>query len=172
MGEPNIFVMGRPKEASAGVFTLPAEFDTAKHAAEWVKKGPDVDAKRAAQPILGTNFGAVGWTPWAYPAGHALAKRPAEVTVKGGTYILMCRPRSVQNDVNAIYGNVSKQHLVREQSGQTIAGSPVEGGMLSDSRIREATGITEFGGEDLRVEMNPVAVAPRVEAQPVATAET
>ena len=173
MGDANIFVMGKPKETSAGVFTLPLQFSSTEFAAEWVKKGADVDAKRAVQPILGTNLGSVGWEPWLYPDGK-LKGRPAEVTVKNGSYILMCRPRKAQDDVNAIYGNVSKQHLVREQSGETIAGQqPTDSGMLNDQRIKEATGITEFGGEDPKVQFNPVRVQKsQVEAPPIATVET
>jgi hypothetical protein len=175
MEAENIFVMYREGNTNAGVFALPKEFDTKLYAAEWAKKGADVDAKRGPQPIVGTNFGAVGWKPWLYPEDSKLKGRPCEVAVKNGTYVLLCRPRGVQNDVNAIYGNVSKQHLIREQQGESIAGQPVrDPGMLSDARIRETTGIKEFGGDDrLNIEMNSVAVkTPQVEQAPVATVET
>lgn len=173
MPEEGIFVHNVSKEPTAGVFNLPPEFDKDNYVAEWVKKGSDVDAKKLAQPIVGTNYASQGWTVWTHPQGHRLAGRPAEVpTSKSGVYILMYRPRKIQEQVNALYGNVSKQHLIREQSGQSIAGQIVsDPGMLSDERIKQATGITEFGGEDLQVQMNSVPLARKVQAPPVATAE-
>lgn len=169
-----IFVMGRAKEANAGAFSLPAEFNREELAAEWVKKGAEVDAKRGAQPILGTNYGSPGWKPWVFPEGHRLKGKNFETSVKTGTYVLMCRKRAIQDDVNALYGNVSKQHLVRETAGETIAGqAPTDLGMLTDQRIREATGIKEFGGDDPKVEFNQVRVrASQVEEPPAATVET
>lgn len=165
--------MAQKHEASAGVFNLPTTFDKQKYAAHWVKKGNAVDAMKAPQPILGTNYGAEGWSVWQYPNGN-LKGRPAEVTTeKSGVYVLMCRPRSVQDDVNAIYGNVSKQHLIKETTGQSIAGQEIaDGGMLTDDMIRKATGITEFGGEDTPVLMNRIRNGVRVEPVPAAEAET
>jgi hypothetical protein len=170
---PDIFVMNQTKEPSAGIFQLPKEFDTTKYAAQWTKQGSEVDAAQSPQPILGTNYGSVGWKVWQYPSEHKLKGQLAKVPVKNGTYVLMFRPRSVQDSVNAIYGNVSKQHLIREQSGESIAGQLVtDPGILTDDRIRQATGITEFGGEGLRVQMNPISSGRQVEAQPAAQVET
>lgn len=170
--------MNASKEPSAGVFQLPPEFDKLKYAAEWVKRGAAVDSKKLPQPILGTNHGSEGWTVFTFPKDHRLAGRPAEVpTAKDGVYILMMRPLSVQKDVNAIYGNISKQHLVHQQSGEFIA-DPVTGGnnsdrgMLSDARIRQGTGVTEFGGETLNIPMNLVRNVPKVEAEPAANVST
>lgn len=165
--------MAQKSLPSAGIFTLPTEFNSKDYAAQWAPKGNGVDAMKAPQPIIGTNYGACGWSVWQYPKEHRLGNRPAEVVTKSGPYILMFRPKSVQDDVNAIYGNLSKTHLIREQSGESIAGQTVtDHGILSDERIKKGTGITEFGGETLSVPMNPVSNAPRREASPVATAMT
>jgi hypothetical protein len=172
MPEQGIFIMAQQKTPSAGIFTLPSDFDKVLYSAQWITKGPAVDAAKMPQPIVGTNYGAEGWAVWQYPKGHKLAGRPAEVATRSGVYILMFRPLSVQEGVNALYGNVSKKHLLREQSGETIAGQAViDPGILSDSRIRAATGITEFGGDDPQMRMNPEPTGTRVQAQPLATAE-
>lgn len=170
--QEGIFVLETSKEPSAGVFTVPQDFDKQRNAIQWAKKGPEVDALRGPQPIIGTNYGAEGWQVWLHPPGHKLAKRPFEVATKTGIYILMYRPKPVQEQVNALYGNVSKQHLVREQAGEQIGGQLVtDAGILSDARIKQATGITEFGGDEPRIIMNTVQLSPRVEAPAAATAE-
>lgn len=165
--------MSQSREPSAGIFQLPTDFDKKTLSANWVQKGAAVDAAKMPVPIIGTNYGAEGYQVWQYPKGHKLAGRPCEVATKGGSYILMFRPLTVTQQVNAIYGNVSKRHLIQEQSGRTIAGQPIiDPGMLSDERIRKATGIKEFGGDDeFSVEMNLVQNTNRVEAQPAAMAE-
>lgn len=172
MPQEGIFVLEQSKEPNSGIFTLPLDFDKKAHVSEWVKKGPEVDAKKGPQPIIGTNYGSEGWQVWLYPPGHKMSKRPCEVATKTGPYILMFRPKAVQEQVNALYGNVSKQHLIREQSGESIAGQQItDSGILSDERIKQATGITEFGGDEPKIQMNPVRLSPRIEAPPAATAE-
>lgn len=160
---------------NAGFFNLPPQFDVKKYAAHWERKGAAVDQRKQVQPIMGTNLGADGWEVWKYPEGHELKGRPAEVALKSGAYILMFRPRDVQDNVNAICGNVSKQHLIREQGGLTVAGQPrenVDPGMLTDPQITKGTGLKEFGEETFQVQMNPTPSSQKVEAGPAATATT
>jgi hypothetical protein len=124
------------KGPNAGYFNLPPDFDQKKHAAHWEREGGAVEQRQQVQPILGTNYGADGWQVWKYPAGHELANRICKVTLKSGTYVLMFRPRNVQDNVNAICGNVSKRHLMREQQGMSIAGAPItDPGILNDEQI-------------------------------------
>jgi hypothetical protein len=177
MAQEGIFILNQSREPNAGIFQLPQEADKEKFSFQWVKRGGSVDAAKQPQPILGTNMGAEGWSVFLYPKDHKLANRPAEVPTSKDTYILMQRPKSVQADVNAIYGNISKQHLVHQQTGDIIrdpvtGGNNADPGMLTDARIRQATGITEFGGETLQIPMNPVRVNPKVEAEPAARVST
>lgn len=169
-----IRVLGTPGHTpNAGFFTLPVEFNSRHHAAQWVKKGPAVDRAQQVQPIIGTQFGSDGWSVWKYPEGHKLKGRPAEVTLASGQYILMFRPIGVQQASNAIYGNVSKRHLIKEQAGHTIGGQPItDPGILNDERLTMGTGIREFGEESFQMPLNPEPLASKVEAPPVATGTT
>lgn len=158
---------------NAGYFNLPPSFDQKKYVAHWERKGAAVDQRKQVQPILGTNYGSDGWEVWKYPAGHELAGRPAEVALKSGAYILMFRPRSVQESVNAICGNVSKRHLMREARGETIAGQPIaDPGILTDEKITQGTGLKEFGEETYQIQLNREPSSPKVEAEPAATGTT
>lgn len=120
-----------------GIFNLPSEFDSAKYAAEWVKKGPDVQRMQMRQPVIG--MPGVTSDPWAVWKGSD--KKMATVSTAKGEYILMYRDRAVQEQVNALYGNVSKGRMLREK--QTSQGAAQDqqadaAGMLSSERLREA----------------------------------
>ena len=172
-----IVTLQGPTGGNEGYFTLPIEFDRIAFVANWVKIGPDVEKARQLQPILGTRQASVGWETWKYPKGHRDATKPCKVTLKSGEYVLMYRPRKVQQNVNAIYGNVSKRHLLREQRGETIGGTPVmDPGVLNHERITE-NGIRDFGDDYVmnvvpnRVAGEPVVEAPPIEAQTENTTE-
>lgn len=141
---------------TAGPLNLPSNFNSKLHAAKWVKEGPDVQAAGEREYILGTNLTADGWLPWKDGEG-----RPHKVSLKSGTYILLHRLASVQRDVNAIYGNIGKERLTQEKSGETIGGVPVtDPGLLSDERIAKVTGEREdLEGGDVR--LNPVGPVER-----------
>lgn len=136
---------------AAGPLNLPVGFDIKISAAKWVKDGPDVQAAGEREWILGTNLTADGWLPWKDAKG-----RPHKVSLRSGTYILLHRSLAVQKDVNAIYGNIGKERLLQEKSGQTTGGVPVtDPGLLSDERIAKVTGEKEDLG-DGDVKLNPV----------------
>lgn len=116
---------------SAGVFDLPPDFPQDKFASNYVKKGNDVKAAEQDESVVGTPFVADGWTVWKRADGSY-----HQVTVSSGTYILMSRPRQVQEGVNRAYGNLSRERMQSEQRGETIAGSsPTDSGMLGADRL-------------------------------------
>lgn len=142
--------------SAAGPMNLPPSFDKEKFAAKWVKEGPDVQAAAEREWILGTNLTADGWEVWKDAQG-----RPHKVALRSGTYIVLHRSAVVQKDVNAIYGNIGKERLMQEKSGQTTGGVPTtDPGLLSDDRIAKVTGVREDLGEG-DVKLNPVGPVER-----------
>lgn len=133
-----------------GPLSLPAAFDRKMHAAKWVKEGPEVDAAAQREWLLGTQLTADGWEVW-----RDAQNKPYKVPLKGGVYILLHRLRTVQDGVNAIYGNVGKERLLQERRGDTTGGVPTnDPGMLSDERLSKVLGPEDLGEGD--VKMNPV----------------
>ncbi len=159
---------------NAGYFNLPPEFDAKKCAAHWAREGGEVAQRQQVQPILGTNYGSDGWEVWKYPdSNKEMRGRIHKVTLKTGTYVLMFRPKSVQDNVNAICGNVSKRHLMNEQRGATLAGQPIQDpGILTNEQLKRGTGLSEFGEEPFQLPMNREPSSQKVEAEPAATGTT
>lgn len=126
----------------AGIFNLPPGFDTKKWAVEWVEES-QVVFKQQRQPIIGTGKSADGWTIYhpPVPEGETAPKRRDAIKVVNGkskTFVLMVRPKLIQDQVNALYGNLSKSRISREIKGETVAGQAIEdSGMLPEQRLRE-----------------------------------
>lgn len=134
-----------------GPLNLPAGFDRKKWAAKWVKQGPSVEAAAEREWIPGTKVTADGWQVW-----RDSQKKPHVVALQSGKHVLLCRPKVVQEAVNAICGNLGKSRLQAERKGETIMGAaPKDAGMLSDDRITKATGQREEL-EEGDIQMNPV----------------
>lgn len=147
---------GPAQETGAGQFSLPEEFDRKNFAASWKKKGPEVNAATQREHLQGTRLTADGWVVWKNPE----TKKPHSAFVKDGEYILMCRPREIQDQVNAIYGNVGKKYLMAEKRGETVGGKLVtDSGILSDERLSQ---VERSPYEEGEVIMNPVSSAQRV----------
>jgi len=124
-------------QADAGMFNLPPKFDQKKWAAEWVEKG-QVAYKMQRQNLVGCNATADGWTIWKADKMDAAT----EVTGSGNkTFVLMCRPKEIQEKVNAMFGNVSKRMFNRETGGETVAGAaPQDPGILTESQLSPVIG--------------------------------
>lgn len=135
-----------------GPLNLPPSFDRKKFAAKWVLQGPAVDAAAEREWIPGTKVTADGWQVWRDPS----TKKPFLVALQKGKHVLLCRPKKVQEAVNAICGNLGKSRLQAERKGETIMGAaPNDPGMLSDERIAKGTGQRE-DLEEGDVQMNHV----------------
>lgn len=119
-------IISGPRSNNAGIFTLPQTFDEKQNAAKWVKEGASVDRARQREYLVGTNYTADGWEPFRQDG------EIVKVSTASGKYVLMFRPRDIQDEVNRAYANVSRQRIGRETTGETIAGSaPDDGGMLT-----------------------------------------
>lgn len=157
-----------PAGSNAGIFQLPVDFDATKFSANWVPVGPSVEKAQGLQPILGTNKAAEGWSVWKYPNGHKTAGKPHKASTSKGEYMLMFRPKPISDAVNAIYGNVSKRHLVRHQN-ETIPvapDAPADRSVLSNAALNQH-GVRDFGDDYvMNVPQNPEQPAAQVNAPP------
>lgn len=130
-------------EPNAGIFNLPSQFNRKDHAALWAKHGAEVEARQQREYLQGSNFSAEGWTVWKDKAD----KICTVATRAGETYVLMFRKRTIQDNVNAIYGDVSKRRMIQEHDGATIGGNAAgDTGMLTDQAL-ERSHIRDFDGE-------------------------
>lgn len=166
-----IEILERPvSDSNAGIFTLPAEFDSKRFAAHWVKKGQAVNVASQREHLLGTQFTADGWTIWKKPGG---GNTPTVVPTSTGDYILMCRPKEVQDQVNKIYGNVSIQRLLSEkQTSAQAAQQPGASGMLSDEQLRAAGYKDQQMQDEAGFTLNRVNFAERVAQTPIEVTST
>jgi hypothetical protein len=127
----------------AGLFNLPPTFDSKKFAAEWVEES-SIEMKKLRQPLPQVGATADGWEIWKGEKG-----KPHTVKTGGNkTFVLMCRPRVIQDQVNALYGNVSKKFINREIKGETVAGaSKQDPGILTEDRLRQNEGGASLADE-------------------------
>lgn len=127
-------------QADAGMFNLPAGFDTEVYAAEWAEE-KSVPFKAQRQVLPQTGMTADGWVPWKLKPSD----KPTFVTDgRGRKYFLLCRPKSIQRQVNALFGNVSKKVINREVKGETITTAKGDAtqdpGMLSEKQLVQTEG--------------------------------
>lgn len=99
-------------KANSGQLQLPPTFDKKKYAAKWVEEG--VHVEQATQPqILTPSRVADGWQVWKH------AGKTCRRALGKARYVLMFRPKALQVAINAIFGNLSREKIVQEHSGQT-----------------------------------------------------
>jgi hypothetical protein len=117
----------------AGLFNLPPCFKPARWAAKWVREGAGVLHAEQRESLAGFPATADGWVVYKREGG----KICKVATQKDGNYILMYRPREVQDGVNAIYGNMGKQRMLAEKQGETVGGISKQEGMLGESDLAQ-----------------------------------
>lgn len=136
-----------------GRLDMPSDFDSKRYVGRWVKKGPDVTKAQEKQAIPGSkgSLMAAGWAPWKHP----VTKQNHTRTLSSGVYILMFRPLALQKIIQASNGNLSKERMMNEASGRTVAGQlSGDPGILPTDRLVPMLGQEE--GPPLYVPMNPV----------------
>ena len=145
----------------AGIFNLPIGFDDKKWAAQWVEDS-NVEFQQQRQPLIGTRYTADGWEIYRPDGEDSEPVRVKTGGKNGKTYVLMVRPKALQKQVNAIYGNVSKDRISRETKGETVAGGPLQDpGMLTEQRLQEVQG-GGLASESGDVTPNRIHEAPEV----------
>lgn len=127
-------------------FALPPGFDSKKWASKWVEQGPNVIEAQQSTVLQSAGVVAEGWqiykelktpkvveTPIVEGEELPLADakktpRPALVPVTRAVgkaiFVLMCRPKQLQQVVNIIHANESREMVQREVGGHTNASNP------------------------------------------------
>lgn len=151
-----------------GRFAVPLEFDQSRNASAFYPEGNESFARQQDEIIQGTSLIAEGWKVWKYPecssipelddegnqkkdetgrkifCKHPNAGRPHKVPPldrDGVVYVLHYRSLEVQNQVNQVYGDLSREAMVNEIRGETIGGTaPDDPGMLSDQVLKREIG--------------------------------
>lgn len=141
-------------DTGAGLFNLPMSFDRKRYAACWKKVGQEVTAAQQREVIASLGLTADGWE--VFKDNGKICK---VATKKDGEYVLMFRPREIQDAVNALYGNESKRRLLVEKRGETIGGKPVEDPGLLNERVLEQSIGKEGQDLDGEVSLNKVEIS-------------
>ena len=143
-------------QSAAGMFTLPPTFDPRQHAGKWVEEASVPWAKQR-EPIVGTNLSADGWEIWKNGEEGAKSKPTIVTDGKGRKYVLMFRSRKLQDEVNALYGNVSKKAINREVQGETVQGAAKQdAGILTEAELARQGGGGSLADESVQT-LNPVS---------------
>lgn len=138
-----------------GHLSLPPEFDCNKWVGAWVKDGPEVVKQQQDEIIPQVRAKAQGWAVWYPEAPMPLAFDATEEdksarlkllknrvsysrTLTSGKYILMCRPKTLQQAVAKIYGQISQQQVDREAKGESISVPGGDAGLLTDKQLNQA----------------------------------
>jgi hypothetical protein len=112
-----------------GRLSMPLDADTRLYSFKWVKMGIDVSRAMQVEQVIGTNYEVDGWQRWKSKTG-----KPHSRTLKDGTFLLMFRPRALQENLQRTYGNISRQRTINEALGHTVAGeAATDKGMLVDT---------------------------------------
>ncbi len=130
-------------KVNKGALELPKDFETTRYAAKWAKQGAGVS--RAMEPEIVASEGKqiCPWTVWKNAQDQICRRQLAS-----GVFILMVRPKNVQQAANKLYGNVSRRRMVTEGEGHTIGGERnSDTGMLSNARLSREGENRTFEGQ-------------------------
>lgn len=147
-------------KANGGLLTLPQQFDRKKFAAKWCKEGLEAESQQQEQPI-GNKLLVMGWAIWK-SAGQVCRR-----ILGNGRYILMCRPRFLQDAVNAECGNLSRERIIGEHKGanrDTPEGESLPTGMLTTAQLNALEPNPE-AAQELKLPFNKIPAAPAAKSK-------
>jgi hypothetical protein len=144
-------------QAMSGQLALPQTADKKKYAFKWAKEGLEVEGAQQPQTIRGDKIVQVdGWVVWKDKG--QMCRR----VLGSGRYVLLCRPRGLQDAVNAQCGNVSRERIIKEHSGTQRAapeGEATPGSGMLPSGVLEKLDPTPQDAEKLRLHFNQIKPA-------------
>lgn len=111
---------------------VPASFDKKKYVAKWAFVGASAEAAQLPQMIT-SDHEVDGWCIWKDPDNQ---QQPCVRPLGNKQAILLFRSKVLQQAINAINGNISKERTQNEQQGQTIEGKAPPQGLLNEQRLR------------------------------------
>ena len=157
---------------SGSKFALPPQFPAHTHASRWVEDGPGVLEAKQFEYIPGANVKAKGWDVWLHdPEAGKVAEtsteedalppkraklKPYVRTIGKRNYVLMCRPKRLQQAVNKLYADESRRRTGQVISGEVnpVAGSDDPHGLVTDHQLNRYAGRERDEGENY---MRPTA---------------
>ena len=126
-----------PSKVNRGHLQLPDDFDETKFVGFWAKRGSIANKAKQDEILGGSGVKAQGWNVWKSARGQ-LCQR----TLSSGVYVLMFRPKSLQQAVQKIYGNESRRRMLQEAMGETVAGEAVtDTVVLTDKVLSQIPGL-------------------------------
>lgn len=140
-----------PRNLAGHRFALPHNFPASKLASRWVEDGPEVAEARQDQVLAFANVRARGWQVWENPDAEKGSKDKYVRRVVGKkTFILMFRPKELQNAVGRIYAAESRSFTNAELRGETNrVNDNNDPGILTNQDLRT------FSREDHQTETLP-----------------
>lgn len=133
-----------------GRLSLPSDFDAKRYAAKWALKGHGVSAAREKQTIAFASCTAAGWE--VYKSNGRMVTR----VLGRDTYILMIRPKELQETVTKLFGNLSRRRISAEAKGETVLGGQPndDAGILRNEDLNRTMG--KEGVEELVLPENKI----------------
>ncbi len=138
-----------------GRLDMPVNFPYTRYIGKWAKKGVNTQRAKQAQYIRnGTQtLKADGWEVYI----DKETKKPHLRTLSDGQYVLMVRPRQLQETLQRINGNTSRQRLRNEVQGKTIGGEANDDyGMIPDDILKRIPGLGREDGSNVDLPDNPI----------------
>lgn len=135
MSIPGITPITGPRDNNRirGRLTLPKTFDEKKFVGCWALHGTGVQRRREAQIISSERCAADGWQ--VYKDGGKLVQR----VMGKDKYVLMFRPRMLQEAVTKMHANLSRRRINQEAKGETVLGEPRQDhGILTNDVLRRS----------------------------------
>lgn len=123
------------RQQGSGLLTPPADFDLSRFAAKWAKEGNEVAVAMQEQRVQGTEYTAPGWQPWKDKDG-----KQYRVSLGDGSYILMFRPKEIQQAVQEAYGELSRKRLIAEGIGETVGGATPQKWLVTNQDLNKQEG--------------------------------
>lgn len=138
-----------------GRLDLPPNFPTKRYVGKWVKKGVNCNRAKQAEYIKAgrQTYKVDGWEVYI----NEDTKKPHLRTLSDGQYVLMVRPKVLQETLQRINGNTSRERLRNEIKGDTIGGQSVQDyGMIPDSVLSRIPGLGREDGSNVELPDNSI----------------
>ncbi len=157
-------------------FALPPSFDTNRWASKWVEQGPNVIEAQQPTALVSAGVSAAGWQVYKQVKARK-AGQEGELPLEGekkrvetemvtravgkSVFVLMFRPKQLQQVVNIIHANESRTIVAREVEGDTNASNVNnDQGILTARDMARNKKVTREEDGDGYLKTTPLSVKP------------
>lgn len=141
----------RQSAASRGALQPPDDWDGKQFVGKWVPDGAKVSAARQSE-ILPGGYAAAGWEIWKEAATGMACTRISN----GKQFVFVYRKRALQDAVNRIYANQSRERVNREVAGNSADEALRQEGLIPNEILKKVPGLNE-DGDPTGLPMNPIS---------------